>query len=357
MELTEAFDRVVLRHKLLIAMCVFLAIGAVLGLTFTAPKLYQANVRMVLDATDPTSETAAQGLADAAKGIATSPSSISQALHEVGISRDPVVVARRISVAPLGSSGVLVLSVQDTDQAVVSRLAYAVANQVIERRKSISYISVNQVVTKLSGEIASTASQMDDLTKKYDTITQQIAATDKASTIASLESKQSDLLSQRNDLASQKQAYQIQLTSVQSNALLGQTPSIVDKGTLTVKAVPSNVETNIALGVLLGLLVGIALAGLRETLSPTVGGRVSLSRQAGAPFLGSVPAPRYAGNPKKVAEVAAHVQLAAANAGVSRVELLHVDEQVDLHPLANDLRAVLDSQHPRSKVDIAVVGD
>ena len=77
MELTEAFDRVVLRHKLLIAMCVFLAVGAVLGLTFTAPKLYQANVRMVLDSTDPTSETASQALADAAKGLATSPSSIS----------------------------------------------------------------------------------------------------------------------------------------------------------------------------------------------------------------------------------------------------------------------------------------
>ncbi|MEA2557555.1 MAG: hypothetical protein QOG88_1093, partial [Actinomycetota bacterium] len=131
MELTEAFERVFVRHWVLILVCVLLTTAGATAYELQQPPLFKASARFVLDASDPTSETAALALADTAKALATAPATVASALRGIQAERDAIAVAKHVSVVPLGSSGVLVLSVTDTVSGVAVRLADQLVSSVV----------------------------------------------------------------------------------------------------------------------------------------------------------------------------------------------------------------------------------
>ncbi|MDQ1562117.1 MAG: hypothetical protein QOE85_1458, partial [Actinomycetota bacterium] len=110
----------------------------------------------------------------------------------------------------------------------------------------------------------------------------------------------------------------------------------------------------IALAIALGLIIGVTLAGLKETFSPTIGGRAAFSREAGAPYLGALPAPPWSNDANNVKLAASRVRLAAAAAGVDRVELIGVDPSLDLRPLAEEMHTAL-GDRARSGPEISVI--
>ena len=108
MELNEALHRIYGQHWRLISLAVVACIAAATVYGTRSAPAYTASTTLVLDTPDPTSSTAATAIADTAEGIARSPSEIARALTVAGIrDRDPSKLGSQVSVAPLGTSGVL----------------------------------------------------------------------------------------------------------------------------------------------------------------------------------------------------------------------------------------------------------
>ena len=117
MELNDAARRIGRRWHLLV---LFVGLGAVAGILLArGPETYSASTRLVLEAQYPKSRSESAAIADTAQAIATSPSMVAKALATVGVTRrDAAAIAKdEVSVSPLGTSGVVKLTVRDEEPA------------------------------------------------------------------------------------------------------------------------------------------------------------------------------------------------------------------------------------------------
>jgi capsular polysaccharide biosynthesis protein len=341
MELTEAFERVFVRHWVLILVCVLLTTAGATAYELQQPPLYKASARFVLDASDPTSETAALALADTAKALATAPTTVRVALDGLQVQRDAAEVAKHVSVVPLGSSGVLVLSVTDTASGVAHTLANSLAQSVIRTRNEIAFSGVDAAIKTYDQEISDLATPIKNLNSTIDGLSPN-------------DPKLIGLEQRRNDLTAQRAAIQTAESSLKATLASAPKAASVDPAGLAVQVNGFALPAAIALAVALGLIIGLTLAGLKETFSPTIGGRAAFSREAGAPYLGSLPAPPWSNDASNVSLAASRVRLAAAAAAVDRVELIGVDPSLDLRPLAQEMYAAL-GERAQSGPQISVI--
>jgi hypothetical protein len=91
---------------------------------------------------------------------------------------------------------------------------------------------------------------------------------------------------------------------------------------------------------LLGLVLGVGMAGLLETLWPTLIGGDALARELDTPLLGSLPAVEDGVLPAKAAgAIASRIRLAATAAGVNSAGLLAARDGLDLRWIADCLDA------------------
>src|SRR6476620_4141933 len=139
MELNEAGHRIFLQHWRLIALVLAVCTAGGALLHRGDVTTYTASTRLVLDTQDPQSRTGSTVIGDTARAIATSPYEIQRALDQAGIrGRRPEEVAKHASATPLGTSGVLQLSVSDSSPVIAQRLADALAESVIRTRSSVN---------------------------------------------------------------------------------------------------------------------------------------------------------------------------------------------------------------------------
>src|SRR4051812_42070941 len=123
MELTEAVQRIVRHHLLLISALVVLALCVPLAIDRTHVPVYEATARMDFDPANTGGVDQAKTLSDTALAIASSPGHMADALNTSKADRDPLAVAaHHLTVEPVGTSGVLELSVTDKDPDVAARI-------------------------------------------------------------------------------------------------------------------------------------------------------------------------------------------------------------------------------------------
>ena len=282
---------------------------------------------MVLDSPDPINQSQASVLADTARGIASGPSLIRSALGKVGASRDPVVFGdKSVDVRPLGSSGVLLLVVTDTDRRVAVRMANAIAEAVIAARSRVTEGTAAGAVRSLQREIASFEDQLTALDQRIDRLTVQArTSTSDAAKLRAAERSRDTLTRQLGQL-------QGEFVAIQGERALRPQAGVIDPATMA-EPLPGRQVPDYLLGALLGLIVGVALAAVRETLAPTVVGHAALARALGAPILADLPEPPDRCKRKDVAVAARHVELAAVAAGVHRVEMMSLERVVDVSRL------------------------
>src|ERR1700731_519711 len=137
MDLQEGARRVVLGHWVVIVAFV-VAIGGAVSLyhVFDTP-MYSASTRVQFDGPAPTSGTEALAVADTGKAIVTSPGHIIAALNVAGVQRDVVKLTPRITVAPLGTSRVLLLAVTDPSANAAAGIANALADNLVATRLAV----------------------------------------------------------------------------------------------------------------------------------------------------------------------------------------------------------------------------
>ena len=343
MELNAAVRRILVRHVLLIVVAILLGVVAGFAVHSGDSRTFTASARLSLGTDVPADAEEAIAIADTAAAIVTSPDRVQSALSQAGARRDmPEFAQRSVGVRPIGSSGVLDLSVTDMDPRVAATVANRLAADLIRTTLDATQGSVEQVETDLR-------TQIDGVETKIGRSSHRIARVDAAIALAaggpeatvldaqrrSVVEKQQALLQQRFDIRSQ-------LNDLLATDAMRLRPRMVDPASVPLRADPSRRGADIALGALLGLLGGLGLAALIETLRPMVDGD-SVARELEVPLLGRLPTlPSDTEQDQAATEhLAARVSLAAWGADVRTIELLAAEPTADLRALVGGLETVL----------------
>ncbi|HEX5882193.1 MAG TPA: hypothetical protein VF468_28335 [Actinomycetota bacterium] len=284
----------------------------------------------MLDTSDPEDQAQSGVIADTTRAIASGPSLVREALATIGVRRDATELARRhVSVQALGSSGVMQLSVTDSDPEVAVALANAIAESVIRTRLQVTAGEAASVVRSLDKQITLFQQQISDLDARIDQAGGAAASGQLVRRREALEQRMSQLESER--------------ASVQTTRALRPKADVLDAASPPAQQLPGRRLPDLVLGGLLGLLLGVGAAAMVESLRPTLVGRTAIARGTEAPVLAELVGPpqrrghRHGWVAADVAEAAMHVELVAVAAGVQQVRLMALDRQVDLSNLVQIL--------------------
>ena len=175
MELRELGDRLFRLHAKLIIGAFLVGLLGGLAVYLTAKPQYQASTTLVMGAQDPQSAEEAAVLADTARGIATGPQLVSKAISGTGATRNEQAVAAAINVQALGNSGVLTLSVTDSNPRVAVRLANGLTARVVNTRIALIENGLASSLRGLAQQEASTDAQIRRLNTRIQTLAAQTA--------------------------------------------------------------------------------------------------------------------------------------------------------------------------------------
>ena len=344
MEINEAARRIFQLHWRLMLCCVVVLLGASAIVGAVRPRTYTSSSRLVLDIPDPQNVAEATAIADTGRAIATGSDQVRAALTQVGVSRDPIKLAKKyINVQAIGSSGVLKLSVTDKNRTVARELADALATQVVATRLRVARSQPAQTLTQIQERLAGLDANIATLQDEVQGLTARIARAGSAATAAALTQTRSQtqsvldlLVAQRTDLATQQ-------TGIVSGAGTAPEPSIIQAAATPVKADPSEIPQLIGLGLLLGLVLGVGAAAIVEALRPSVVGTESVAVALGVLPLGSLPKGKR-NRQRAISAAAERILLAGDGAGTRAVEVIAPAGSGELGPLVSkldwDLRAL-----------------
>jgi capsular polysaccharide biosynthesis protein len=330
LELGEVIGRIFGRHKKLIAALILAGLLAGFAIHLDDAPQYSASARLVLDTSDPEDQAQSGVIADTTRAIASGPSLVREALEKIGVRRDATELAKRhVRVQALGSSGVMQLSVTDSDPKVAVALANAIAAAVIKTRLQVT-----------AGEAVTVARSLDQqLTRLQQEISDLDARIDQAGGVVG----SGQLVRRREALAQRMSQLESERASVETTRALRPRAAVLDPASPPAQQLPGRRLPDLVLGGLLGLLLGVGAAALVESLRPTLVGRTAIARGTEAPVLAELVGPpqrrghRHGWVAADVAEAAMHVELVAVAAGVQQVRLMALDRQVDLSNLVQIL--------------------
>lgn len=330
MELGEVIGRIFGRHKKLIAALILAGLLAGLAIHLDDAPQYSASARLVLDTSDPEDQAQSGVIADTTRAIASGPSLIRNALEKIGVRRDATELAKRhVRVQALGSSGVMQLSVTDSDPKVAVALANAIAAAVIRARLQVTAGEAATVVRSLDQQLTRLQQEISDLDARIDQ--------------AGGAAGSGQLVRRREAIAQRMTQMESERASVETTRALRPRAAVLDPASPPAQQLPGRRLPDLVLGGLLGLLLGVGAAALVESLRPTLVGRTAIARGTEAPVLAELVGPpqrrgnRHGWVAADVAEAAMHVELVAVAAGVQQVRLMALDRQVDLSNLVQIL--------------------
>lgn len=333
MALQEVARRILLGHWVVIVVTVLLCAGAVTAYNLTQAPSYTASTRLVLDAPAPTSLTEATSISDAAKAIVTSPSHVMAALATAGVVRDPVRLVSNITLAPLGTSGVLQLSVQDASAVAAANIANALADDLIQTRLAVSAASrraaLDDRINTANGQIAQIDQQVASLEQQLQNLRVDPNNPGPAAVEAQILSARITAYSnQRTSLTQQELQLEAERNSLIPSGSVP-TPSVIDRAIPPAHPDPSKLPVELALALVIAAILGIGIASILETFRPTLSNGEVIADALGAPLLGWLP--------DSTGTLPDRLKLAANLADVAAVEVLGVGETPKLSDLAKSL--------------------
>jgi capsular polysaccharide biosynthesis protein len=272
----------------------------------------------------PASAAAADAIVSQVQAIATGPTAVSQALRAAGVRRNLGDVIANISVAGVGASQVVNLTVTNANPKTAQDLARAVAAQVVSGLNRVGASGMAAALKVIDTDIVR-------LTENRARLAAQVAANPRSQ---QLQAKLAGLDQVIANFTGDRARLLIQ-ASGQGVA------SVIDEPGLPVQPESKALPQKLSLAALLGLILGILLAAIGETIRPTVPGCQRVSRRLSAPMLGRLIDPDMdAQRTPDLAGVGLRVRLAASHADVSTVALVDVDADSgrDLAVLASELQ-------------------
>ena len=169
MELSEVIGRIFGRHRKLIALLILAGLLAGFAIHLGDAPQYSASARLVLDTSDPEDQAQSGVIATPPGPSPPAPRWSATRWQKIGARRDATEMARRhVRVQALGSSGVMQLSVTDSDPEVAMALANAIAEAVIKARLQVTAGQAVTVVRQLDQQLDRLQQQISDLDARID---------------------------------------------------------------------------------------------------------------------------------------------------------------------------------------------
>lgn len=164
MEIREAAQRIFrVRGLVVLAFLVAgLASGYAVHRGFEATT-YTSSARLVMNGSVPQTADWASALAGTVEGIVTSPDRITSALNDASATRDVVKFTKGVSTQPLSNSGVLELSVTDTDPSVATSVANTLAAGAVATLNAEQQRPTQLYLEQLQGQINPLASTINGI--------------------------------------------------------------------------------------------------------------------------------------------------------------------------------------------------
>jgi capsular polysaccharide biosynthesis protein len=326
-EASEAARRIFWRHRWLLLVLMILPAAAVAPMREHLPVQYKAAATIQGQGTTPDATTQVDAIHSRVSAVATDPVLVQSAMGRAKVNRNAVQVARKaISVTPLGSSAIMVITVTDPSSPVAIALARSLASAVVNQ--------LNQLGIKDNPELALLRKTNAQLTSKRNQLLAELSAADRsnAATSVSVQSLLSQLGAAEQQLASNESQTQQILA-----ALTAETGASVVSVPTSATGVSRHVVADSALAALLGLVLGLLIVTVREILRPTVAQPAAGARELGAVVFGGCDArgDRIIRIDRDLPE---RLNLAAHRAGVLAVVLTGPGSRARLAALAARLR-------------------
>jgi uncharacterized protein involved in exopolysaccharide biosynthesis len=344
MDLQETGRRIFMRHWRMILLFVVAALAVSDLVSSMHGVTYTANARLALDMPDPRSQAESQVIADTGNALATSPAQVATALSDAHIKgRNAAdVAANEVTTTSLGTSGVLELSVSDRDPVIATKIANALANDVINVRDDIANGTSQKELASLDQRIAALNLQVGHLDARVESLNEQAATAANPTAANTLRTQRDELTATRNTLAAQVATLQSERDKLDSVNAAQPQGALISSATPPTVADPTGRPSKMVLGFLLGLILGVGTAALVETLRPTLAGGYAVARELQLPLLRQLSgAPDEPVGLDEAAQIAERLRLAAETAHVRRVCLVAAGEDVDVAPLARVLDETL----------------
>lgn len=351
MDLNEAVERIFKYHWLLILVVTLLGVAVPVALAQLQEDSYVSSARIVMGAEDAKDGQQANALADTALALATSPGAVEKALGDAGVQRDAAAVAAEVRVDPVGTGGVLQLSVTDSEPKAAAGIANSLAAQVVAQRTDAVLGDTERLLAQTDEQIATLTKNVQDIELEADAEAAAEAAArangvEPGTSLEAIKLRHSQAVEQLSRAQAQRQ-------DLAQNLAQAVRPEVVDATATDGMLVETTLPARAVLGLLLGLILGVALAATLEAWRPTLGPS-ALARHLGVPLLG-----RLRRLPQGAAAlpdpwIAQYVSLAADGAGVHSYELVPVGPQVDVTGLARSL--TLEGEGKQDVVPLALEG-
>ena len=326
MEIDEIAARLLRQYWALVLLCVAVPLVGITLMVTKQPPMYAASARIVSGSTVPASNAQAQALVSQIQGIATGKTAAANALRAAGVTRNVnSLITSHVSVAGLGGSQVVDLTVTDRSPRVAATLAKELAEEVVQSINRTGQSGLSTTLNAIDQEIVR-------LSEQHGAIASQAAADPKNE---QLQSKLAGLNQVIANFSGDRSRLLIQ-SSTQGLA------SVLDQPVVPQQAQSKALAQKLGLAGVLGLVVGVLIASIAETIRPTVPGARRVSRRLGAPTLGQLKSAEMRGEQTPNLEnLAVRLRLAANHADVSTIALIDVNGQYELADLAHSLELSL----------------
>jgi capsular polysaccharide biosynthesis protein len=330
-EIDEVAARLVRQYWALLVVCMLAPLVLITLIVAKQPAMYAANARIITSSEVPVTASQADAIVSQVQAIATGPSSASRALANAGVRANLAnFVARHVSVAGLGTSQVVDITVTDPSPQVAQKAARIIASEVVASLNKVGQSGLSEALTAIDSEIVRLTEQRATLASQLNvnphdqTLQAKLAGLDQV--IANFTGDRGRLLIQ---------------ASTQGLA------TIIDQPGLPLAPESKALPQKLGLAALLGLVLGILLAAIAETTRPTVPGARRVSRRLNSPMLGSLTESDLRGKrTPSFDNLVLQVRLAAAHAGMSNVALVDIDEERQLDGLARLLTSSMPAASP-----------
>jgi hypothetical protein len=258
------------------------------------------------------------------------------------VQRNAGELAAEIQVQPVGTSGVLQLSVTDADPVAAAKIANALAEQVVARRTQAVLGDTEKLLAQTDEQIAALTQTVAGIGAEAETAARaearaRLLGQVPDSTLQAISLRYQQAVDQLSGAQSQRQ----QLAATLAQAVR---PAVVDASATRGALVDTSLRARVAVGALLGLILGIALAATWEAWRPTLSAP-ALARHLGVPLLGRLRRLPTRGGALPDQWLTSYVSLAADGAGVHSFELVPVGPDVDVTGLARSLAAETEGGH------------
>jgi capsular polysaccharide biosynthesis protein len=326
-EANEALRRIIVRHRLLLVVCVLLSTLAVVATYKKKAPTFTATARVQAQSAQPSSDTEADAILNRVKAVATSQGVVQAAVSSAHLSRDPAQVARNITGSRISSSAVINLTVKDTTRAGAVALADALAPKVVTTLNQLSAQQTEPLVAEIDQQRQELTNQRDALAAQLNAAPTAAGAQVLASEVSSIDSTLANLLVERQQL----------LASSGSTA----SAAVIDVPSAA-KGTSSGLKTRALLAMVLGLVIGLLIATVHELLRPTVSRPLNFGHELGVPLLGTLQK-AAGGSGEPDATLLTTLQAAAARTEVSTLVLTGPVPDEELFEVADRLDDMLAS--------------